>query len=61
MTTTMTKNQQSRKLASKDEEQTAEFVPEVSKEDKDPLSELMNQAQVAYTSYMKAQRKVGAA
>ena len=55
MATTMTKNQQSRKAASKEEKQTAEFVPEVSKEDKDPLSELMNQAQTAYTSYMLAQ------
>jgi len=57
----MTKNQQSRKVASKEEKQKVEFVRDVTKEDKDSLSELMNQAQAAYNSYIQAQRKVAAA
>ena len=61
MTTTMTEDQKAKKVVSKDEKQTVELIPEIFKEGNDPLGELMNQAQTAYTSYLKAQRKVAAA
>ena len=64
MTTTMTEYPKANKVVSKDEKQTLELTPEVSKEGKDPLNDLMNQvnqAQNAYKSYLQAQRKVAAA
>lgn len=61
MASTMTKGQQARKVVNKDVKQAAEFTPQVSEEVKDPLNELMNQAQAAYGSYLQAQRKVATA
>ncbi len=61
MTTTMIKNQQAKKVVSKDMEQMVELPSEVLTEKRDPLDELMNQAQAAYESYLQAQRKVAVA
>jgi len=58
---TMTKNPQVRKEVSKDVKQMVELPSEVLEEDRDPIAELMSQAQAAYESYQQAQRKVAAA
>ena len=57
----MIKNQQAKKVVSKDMEQMVELPSEVLTEKRDPLDELMNQAQAAYESYLQAQRKVAVA
>jgi galactokinase/mevalonate kinase-like predicted kinase len=61
MATTMIKNQQSRKGAGKDTPQTVELTPEILEDVRDPLDELMSQAQAAYVSYLQAQKKVASA
>ena len=55
--TTTTKQQQPKKTDGKAEEQ----VPEVSQDTLDPLDEFQNQAEMAYTAYLEAQRKVATA
>jgi hypothetical protein len=59
--TTMIKSQQARKVVGKDGEQMIEVPAEVSKEERDSLDELMDQAQAAYESYLQAQKKVALA
>lgn len=61
MATTMTENQQARKVVNKDVKQMGKLPSEVLKEERDPLDELMSQAQAAYMSYLQAQRKVAVA
>lgn len=61
MATTMTRNQQARKMTSKVAGSAAEFDAEIPEEGKEPLKKLMSEAQAAYVSYLQAQRKVATA
>ena len=61
MTSMNIEHQQNKTVVKKFEVQGVELAPEVSKTAADPLDEVLSQAEMAYTAYLEAQRKVALA